>query len=425
MGIDEREVNHMEQYDFVAIGCGPYNLGLMALSESTELQGVCFEQRDAFLWHEGMLLEAATMQTHYLYDLVTLADPTNRHSYLNYLKQIGRLQTFIVQEAQTIPRTEFNRYLASVAANIEAIRFSSRVVDVVSVDGGFHVTVEASESIKTVHTRHIVIGTGAEPFVPRSFEDVVHTSSYRMERENLVASERIVVIGSGQSAAEVYLDLLKRTDKERQQIDWVTRSDVFESLESGKLGEEIFSLSYIEYFNRLPYAERMKLGESFERFRNGVNPETLRDVYGTLYHRTADGTAQTTTLLTEVEIEKVTRTGGGYRVEGRQRHSGAPFLKEYDAVIAATGYRPNIPKWVERFDVTWEDERKWCVDTRYEIEIGDELDGKIFTHTNLEHSHGPAATNLGMAVYRNAVILNEMAGETLYKIVEQKPFTTF
>ncbi|TCI29128.1 hypothetical protein EVJ33_10850 [Exiguobacterium sp. SL-10] len=83
----------LERVDFIAIGCGPYNLGLMALGESTRLTGVCFEERADFNWHEGMLLEAATMQTHYLYDLVTLADPTSRHSYVNYLKQNGRLQT--------------------------------------------------------------------------------------------------------------------------------------------------------------------------------------------------------------------------------------------------------------------------------------------------------------------------------------------
>lgn len=414
----------MEQVDFVAIGCGPYNLGLMALSERTRLTGVCFEQRDAFVWHEGMLLEAATMQTHYLYDLVTLADPTNRHSYLNYLKREGRLQTFIVQENPTIPRAEFNRYLTSVAERLETIRFSSRVVDVEADRDGFIVTVKSNEETTSMHARHVVIGTGAEPLVPEAFEDVVHTSAYRMERDRLLAEDKLVVIGSGQSAAEVYLDLLRRT-RTGQSVDWVTRSDVFESLESGKLGEEIFSLAYVDYFNGLPFEKRVKLSESFERFRNGVNPETLRDVYGTLYHRTADGSDQATELLTQIEIERIVRTGTGYRVEGTNQHTGTTFQQTYGAVIAATGYSPIIPDWVKRFPIKWEAEGKWRVNARYEIEVEEGLAGKLFTHTNLEHSHGPAATNLGMAVYRNAIMLNEMAGETLYEVSGQKPFTTF
>nr|WP_214711816.1 MULTISPECIES: SidA/IucD/PvdA family monooxygenase [unclassified Exiguobacterium] len=414
----------MERVDFVAIGCGPYNLGLMALSESTKLTGICFEERADFNWHEGMLLEAATMQTHYLYDLVTLADPTSRHSYLNYLKQAGRLQTFIVQESPTIPRTEFNRYLQAIAASLDTIKFSHRVVDVRPAQDGFLVTGATPKGEETLSTRHVVIGTGAEPLIPEAFQDVIHTSSYRMERERLLEKDRIVVIGSGQSAAEVYLDLLSRSDKTRQQIDWVTRSDVFESLESGKLGEEIFSLSYVEYFNRLPYAEREQLGKSFERFRNGVNPETLRAIYGALYHRTADGTDQATNLCTQIEIERVSHSSS-YMVEGTQQHSGESFTNEYDAVVAATGYRPRIPEWVERFDIEWEAERLWRVNNRYQIATETRLTGSLFTHTNLEHSHGPAATNLGMAVYRNAIMLNEMVGETVFEVAAQRPFTSF
>ncbi|WP_157964170.1 lysine N(6)-hydroxylase/L-ornithine N(5)-oxygenase family protein [Exiguobacterium sp. TNDT2] len=410
--------------DFIAIGCGPYNLGLMALSEATSLKGVCFEEREDFKWHEGMLLESATMQTHYLYDLVTLADPTNRHSYLNYLKQAGRLQTFIAQESPTIPRTEFNLYLQSVAVSLDTIKFSHRVVDVRPAADGFLVTVEAPAGETVLSARHVVVGTGAEPLVPDAFQDVIHTSSYRMERERLLETDRIVVIGSGQSAAEVYLDLLSRSDKMRQQIDWVTRSDVFESLESGKLGEEIFSLSYVEYFNRLPYAERERLGKSFERFRNGVNPETLRAIYGFLYHRTADGSDQATNLYTQIEIERVSHESS-YLVEGTHQHTGESFTNEYDAVVAATGYRPCIPAWVKRFDIEWEAKDQWRVNNRYQIATETRLTGSLFTHTNLEHSHGPAATNLGMAVYRNAIMLNEMVGKTVFEVAAQRPFTSF
>lgn len=396
----------------------------MALSESTRLTGVCFEERADFNWHEGMLLEAATMQTHYLYDLVTLADPTSRHSYLNYLKQNGRLQTFIVQESPTIPRTEFNRYLQAVAASLDTIKFSHRVIDVQTAPDGFLVTVVTPNGEKTLSTRHVVIGTGAAPHVPETFLDVVHTSSYRMERPQLLEKDRIVVIGSGQSAAEVYLDLLNRSDKMRQQIDWVTRADVFESLESGKLGEEIFSVSYVDYFNRLPYTEREHLGKAFERFRNGVNPETLRAIYGSLYHRTADGSDQATNLYTQIEIERVSHSSN-YLVEGTHQHTGESFTNEYDAVVAATGYHPRIPAWVDRFEIEWEAENQWRVNDRYQIATQTALAGSLFTHTNLERSHGPAATNLGMAVYRNAIMLNEMVGETMFDVAAQQPFTSF
>ncbi|TCI29129.1 hypothetical protein EVJ33_10855 [Exiguobacterium sp. SL-10] len=104
---------------------------------------------------------------------------------------------------------------------------------------------------------------------------------------------------------------------------------MFESLESGKLGEEIFSVSYVDYFNRLPYMEREHLGKAFERFRNGVNPETLRAIYGSLYHRTADGSDQATNLYTQIEIERVSHSSN-YLVEGTHQHTGESFMNEYD-----------------------------------------------------------------------------------------------
>lgn len=414
----------MEQVDFVAIGCGPYNLGMMALNTKTELTGVCFEQREELIWHEGMLLEDVTMQTHYLHDLVTPADPTNPYSYLNYLKHTGRLQKFVIQESMTIPRTEYNRYLKWVANQLDSVHFSSRVTSVDDDGESFVVTIETPDNTYQVRSRHIVIGTGAAPFVPKSFEQVIHTSDYLMNRERLLDENRIVVIGSGQSAAEVYLDLLKRGSSSLQ-VDWVTRSDVFESLEAGKLGEEIFSLEYIEYFHALPYEARQRLNESFDRFRHGVNPDTLTDVYETLYKRTAEGSDERTKLLTQIEVEQVRYAGEEYQIEGTHQHTGEVFKGEYDAVVAATGYRPVIPKWIERFPVKWESENEWVVQAHYDLATEEVLSGKLFTHTNLEHSHGPAATNLGMAVYRNATILNTMAGEIIYKIHHQRPFTTF
>ena len=99
--------------------------------------------------------------------------------------------------------------------------------------------------------------------------------------------------------------------------------------------------------------------------------------------------------------------------------------REYDLVVVATGYRPVVPSWVNQLPVVWEAEGEWAVRDTNEVIMRESLGGKLITHTNIEHSHGPAATNLGMAVYRNAVILNDMAEETIYPIRHQKPFTTF
>ena len=77
----------MRVHDFVAIGLGPFNLGLACLAEPLpDLDGVFLEARGEFRWHPGMMLDDATLQVPFLADLVTLADPTSRFSYLAFLK---------------------------------------------------------------------------------------------------------------------------------------------------------------------------------------------------------------------------------------------------------------------------------------------------------------------------------------------------
>lgn len=62
------------------------------------VEGLFLEQKKEFDWHPGMMLENATMQTPFLSDLVTLADPTHPLSFLNYVKKQGRLYSFYIRE---------------------------------------------------------------------------------------------------------------------------------------------------------------------------------------------------------------------------------------------------------------------------------------------------------------------------------------
>ena len=86
-------------YDLIGVGIGPFNLGLAALSEPiTGFDTLFLDMADGFNWHPGMLLDHATMQTSFIADLVTLANPTSPYSFLNFAKQSGRLYAFYIKE---------------------------------------------------------------------------------------------------------------------------------------------------------------------------------------------------------------------------------------------------------------------------------------------------------------------------------------
>ena len=77
----ERDIQ--EVYDVVGVGVGPFNLSVAALLHPIDSFLSCFlEERPEFQWHPGMLFPESTVQTSYLKDLVTPADPTNPYSFI-------------------------------------------------------------------------------------------------------------------------------------------------------------------------------------------------------------------------------------------------------------------------------------------------------------------------------------------------------
>ena len=86
--------------------------------------------------------------------------------------------------------------------------------------------------------------------------DLLHTSQYMHRKEELQGKKSITVVGSGQSAAEIYYELLSEIDVHGYQLNWVTRSPRFFPLEYTKLTLEMTSPDYIDYFRALPEESR-------------------------------------------------------------------------------------------------------------------------------------------------------------------------
>ena len=98
-------------YDFAGIGLGPFNLSLACLAAPvTGLNAVFLDKSKGFDWHPGMMLQDVTLQTPFLSDLVTLADPTSPFTFLNYIKEQGRIYSFYIRQNFFLLRKEYNQY---------------------------------------------------------------------------------------------------------------------------------------------------------------------------------------------------------------------------------------------------------------------------------------------------------------------------
>jgi len=120
-----------QPYDFIAIGLGPFNLSLACLSEPLEdVKSLFLEQRSEFDWHPGMMLEGVTLQTPFMSDLVTMADPTSQYSFLNYAKLNNRLYPFYIRESFFLLRREYNLYCQWVCSQLSNVNFEQTVTQV-------------------------------------------------------------------------------------------------------------------------------------------------------------------------------------------------------------------------------------------------------------------------------------------------------
>ncbi|GAA1075596.1 lysine N(6)-hydroxylase/L-ornithine N(5)-oxygenase family protein [Kitasatospora arboriphila] len=422
----------MSTHDFVAIGLGPYNLGLACLTEPIDgLDGVFLESKPDFDWHPGMLLDFATLQTPFMADLVTLADPTSPYSFLNYLKERGRLYPFYIREMFYPVRSEYNEYCRWAAARLRSVRFGHTVtrVEYDGADGLYTVVSEAGGETVRHRARHLVLGTGTPPFLPAPCRglggDLVHNSGYLEAKQALQKKRSITVVGSGQSAAEIYYDLLAETDVHGYRLDWVTRSPRFFPLEYTKLTLEMTSPEYVDYFHALPEETRYRLESEQKGLFKGIDADLVNGIYDLLYQKSVKGPVPTR-LLTNSALRSASydETPGTYTLGLHHAEQQRDFSLTTEGLVLATGYAYTPPAFLEPVHdrIRWDGRGRFDVARNYSI---DTTGRGIFLQNGGTHTHSITSPDLGMGPYRNSWIVRELTGREVYPIEKTIAFQEF
>ncbi|MFI5990517.1 lysine N(6)-hydroxylase/L-ornithine N(5)-oxygenase family protein [Streptomyces sp. NPDC051362] len=412
-------------HDFVGIGLGPFNLGLACLTEPiAELDGVFLESKPNFEWHSGMFLEGAHLQTPFMSDLVTLADPTSPYSFLSYLKESGRLYSFYIRENFYPLRVEYDDYCRWAANKLSSVRFGTAVAEVTYEDEVYVVRTEAGEVYRA---RHLVLGTGTQPYVPEACAglggDYIHNSRYLQNKAELQAKESITLVGSGQSAAEIFLDLLGEIDVHGYRLNWVTRSPRFFPLEYTKLTLEMTSPEYIDYFHALPEPTRYRLQAEQKGLFKGIDGDLINEIFDLLYQKNLGGPVPAR-LLTNSALESVRHENGTYTLGLRQQEQVKDYELNSEGLILATGYRYTEPAFLApvRDRLRYDTQGNFDVARNYAI---DTTGRGIFLQNAGVHTHSITSPDLGMGAYRNAYIIRELLGTEYYPVEKTIAFQEF
>ncbi|MEU9363889.1 lysine N(6)-hydroxylase/L-ornithine N(5)-oxygenase family protein [Streptomyces avermitilis] len=412
-------------YDFVGIGLGPFNLGLACLTEPiAELDGVFLESKPDFEWHSGMFLEGAHLQTPFMSDLVTLADPTSPYSFLNYLKESGRLYSFYIRENFYPLRVEYDDYCRWAASKLSSLRFGTTVAEVTYEDDVYVVRTEAGDLYRA---RHLVLGTGTPAYLPEAVQglggDYIHNSRYMQHKQELQAKESITLVGSGQSAAEIYYDLLSEIDVHGYRLNWVTRSPRFFPLEYTKLTLEMTSPEYIDYFHALPEPTRYRLTAQQKGLFKGIDGDLINEIFDLLYQKNLGGPVPTR-LLTNSALSGAAYENGTYTLTLRQEEQEKEYELRSQGLILATGYRYAEPEFLKpvRDRLRYDAQGNFDIARNYAI---DTTGRGVFLQNAGVHTHSITSPDLGMGAYRNAYIIRELLGTEYYPVEKTIAFQEF
>ena len=349
-------------FDMIGVGFGPSNLALaVRLAEEPGAASLahCFiERQPEFGWHRGMLLDDCRMQISFLKDLVTLRDPKSRFTFINYLFERGRLPDFVNLKSFYPTRVEFHDYLNWVAqAFDDKVHYGETVTGVEPV-----MAQDSSGQVNAVRvfsrnqagrewqriTRALSIGIGGSAQVPEAFaalgpHNVIHTANYLTSIDRVVGApqsgprKRIAVIGAGQSAAEVFIDLTRRFPGVDASL--VIRSGALKPADDSPFVNEIFSPAFTDVI----FAQNKDMRRSLiDRFRDTnyavVDRALIEQIYEMLYLQGVGGEPRHR-LLANTAIETAVRHGNGQlELTLRDRLSGHACAERFDALVLATGY---------------------------------------------------------------------------------------
>ncbi|WUJ69132.1 SidA/IucD/PvdA family monooxygenase [Kribbella soli] len=414
-------------YDVIAIGCGPFNLGLAALaSEVDDLSVAVLDSRPEFTWHRGLMFEDAMLQVSFLADLVSLVEPAHHLSFLSFLRATDRLYQFYVREKFHPTRREYETYLRWCAAQLESLHFGHHVREVVWDGSAFSLTVERGEAVLRFEARHLVVGVGTEPYVPAALSDLpadrfLHSADYLFRRPDLLAAGHVTVVGSGQSGAECTLDLLRSS---APAVSWLTRTAAFTPLDYSKLVLEMTTPSYVDYFHALDEPVRNQLVKDQWRHYKGISAETLEDIHDELYAR--DQVAAPVELQVGVGVQSAAVGPDGVELTMLHADTGRTFHHTTDVVVAATGYRNRPLPFMTSLQPLLDHDTsgRWILNRNHSASSTTVPD-RIFVANADLHSHGVAAPDLGLGAIRNATILNTIAAREVFRLPKSTAFTTF
>jgi L-ornithine N5-oxygenase len=431
---EQRKPERELLYDVLGIGFGPANLALaVALEEEAEAAGgrdlnrLFLERKPEPVWHPGMLIEDSLIQISVLKDLVTIRNPQSRFTFLNYLKEKGRLFEFLNLRDLFPTRVEFNDYLCWAAGQIEnRVRFGREVVSITPVSGDereielLRVTARdrATGEPEEYLARNVVVATGGVPCVPEGIQllpggRAFHSneSMLRLERDfpDRDARYRFVVVGSGQSAAELFHHLITRY--RNADVTATIRRFAYKPVDDSHFTNEIFFPQMVDFLYGLPGEKRRMVQDDCKDVNYAVvDTPLIRQIYRCLYQEKVLGRDRAR-IRPYLHLEELAETEGVVMARFRDLLLDQDVFLEADGLILCTGYRwPKTHPLLKELSpyIQRDGSNGYKVERDYRLATAPSFSPGIFLQGFAEGTHGASETVLSLVAIRAGDIMKSL-----------------
>ncbi len=381
------------------------------------------------------------MQISFIKDLATLRDPCSYFTFLNYLKQHNRLVQFSNLGTFLPSRLEFADYLGWAASHFDDVvdyghqvqrirpwkRNGGEKFDCLQVES--HNTITGERTLR--FSRNVAIAVGGRPALPPAFpkshQRVIHSSQYDIKITAVLPSKDepydIAVVGSGQSAAEVFHDLHSRYPHAKTTL--VLRDSALRPSDDSPFVNEVFNPDAVDSFFEHPQEFREKeLQKNKSTNYSVVRLNLLERIYESQYEQSIkqpDSTFWQHRILALKEVVEVTDVLKGNKLNLTLRsldplceHSNEDLV--VDAVILATGYVRDVHHTMlqECEIINDSSDGNWQVGRDYKVELNPGLveeDVGIWLQGCNEGTHGLSDTLLSVVATRSGELVQSIFGQ--------------
>lgn len=411
--------------ELVGIGLGPSNLSLaIALLEQQLSENCLFLDKSAkkTIWHSGMMLDNSMLQISFLKDLVTMYNPKSHYSFVNYLKENGRLNQFINLQSMAPTRWEYSDYLNWVKEELpqEILGFEKNVIDVSplkNAQGNINQLIITYSSpdryeLETVTTENIVVGVGGNPFIPDMFkhlsqDTVFHSSTFKHSIRKFNANKdlKVGVIGAGQSAAEI-VDFLHNNYPNSTIYPIIRGASYKPSDSTSFVNEAFFPEKVDEFYNLSPDVKKNLLHELYDTNYSRMTQSIITTIYNKMYKDNLVGKDRIKFRSSSI-VKEVSQKTGTLQVVLTNKLTAENEILDLDVIVLATGYnRKELPEFLSSLKPYFEYENDQLKITReYKIETSKEFKANVFIQGQSEHTHGISDSLLSVLPIRAQEIL--------------------